>query len=85
MTLTQRERRCIVAGYRIARAQAARQREEMASEFFATLKARITAEMVSLYQRGCELRDSGASEEWEEDGGGRAKYLRIAKNGRRTK
>jgi hypothetical protein len=43
-------------------------------------KARITAEMVGLYQRGCELRDSGASEDWEEHGGGRAEYLKIAKH-----
>ena len=37
MTLTQRERRCLVAGYRIARAQAKKEREEMAEVFFRTL------------------------------------------------
>jgi hypothetical protein len=37
MTPTQRERRCLFAGYRIARAQAKRKREEMAEMFFATL------------------------------------------------
>jgi outer membrane protein TolC len=37
MTLTQRERRCLFAGYRIARAQAKREREEMAAMFVETL------------------------------------------------
>jgi SMC interacting uncharacterized protein involved in chromosome segregation len=37
MTLTARERRCLVLGYRIAKVEAERKREAMASGFFATL------------------------------------------------
>ena len=35
--LTPKERRCLIAGYRIARAQANCEREELASTFFSTL------------------------------------------------
>jgi len=37
MKLTPRERRCLIAGYRIAKAQAKREREQLADMFFATL------------------------------------------------